>query len=107
MKQKIDKCFPTDLLLTYQKLGKSEQKIKTAQNSTYCKAVMLLPLQLFSEVSFFPHLVVVNSHCISKGWFQKISILPPLQNFQFPLRGGGQRGGVKCPGNSGEEGGCQ
>ena len=34
MKQKIDKRFPINLQLTYQNLGKSGQKIKTAQNST-------------------------------------------------------------------------
>ena len=34
MKQKIDKCFTINWQLTYQNLGKSEQKIKTAQNST-------------------------------------------------------------------------
>ena len=28
------KCFPIDLYLTYPKLGKSEQKVRTAQNST-------------------------------------------------------------------------
>ena len=33
MKQKIGKCLPINLQLTYQNLGKSEQKIKTAQNS--------------------------------------------------------------------------
>ena len=36
VKQKIDKCFPINLSshTVYQKLGKSEQKIKTVQNPT-------------------------------------------------------------------------
>ena len=38
-------------------------------------------------------------------WFQKISIPPPRRELEIPegWRGGG--GGVKGPGNSGEEGG--
>ena len=49
---------------------------------------------------------VIKEHFIAIVWFQKISIPPPRRELEIPEGWGGGGGGVKGPGNSGEEGGC-